>query len=134
MRPSAITLADASLDDLSGSVAEQVSRLRSTGESILRKHGKGIVKQGMTQKRYADALADVFAQIAVLSRVTSIFEEQSVEASGQERFIAETFCTRAARRVHSELDHIERNDDERMHAIARLAYKRGQYGYALFED
>ena len=29
---------------------------------------------------------------------------------------------------------IERNDDERMTAIAKLAYKRGEYGYALFED
>ena len=34
------------------------------------------------------------AQVAVLSRVTSIFEDQGVEVSGQERYIAETFCTR----------------------------------------
>jgi acyl-CoA dehydrogenase family member 9 len=70
----------------------------------------------------------------VLSRVTSIFEEQGVEPSGQERYIAETFCTRAAKRVNSNLDQIERNDDERMTAIAKLAYKRGEYGYALLED
>ncbi len=88
----------------------------------------------MSHKRLADALADIYSQIAVLSRVTSIFEEQGVEASGQERYIAETFCTRAARRVESQLNLIERNDDDRMHSIARLAYKRGAYGYALFED
>ena len=29
---------------------------------------------------------------------------------------------------------IDSNDDERMTAIAKLAYKRGEYGYALFED
>src|SRR5207248_2846048 len=80
------------------------------------------------------ALADVYAQIAVLSRVTSIFEEQGVEASGQERFIADTFCTRAAHRVDVELDKIDNDDDERTQSIARLAYKRGAYGYALFED
>ena len=90
--------------------------------------------RGCRHKRYADALADVYAQIAVISRVSSIFEEQGVEASGQERYIAETFCTRAARRVSSQLDLLERNDDDRMHSIARLAYKRGAYGYALFED
>ena len=33
----------------------------------------------------------------------SIFEEQGVEPSGQERYIAETFCTRAARRVRAQL-------------------------------
>jgi acyl-CoA dehydrogenase family protein 9 len=88
----------------------------------------------MTHKRLASAVSDIYAQIAVLSRVTSIFEDQGVEASGQERYIAETFCTRAARRVGTELKKIEDNDDERMHSIARLAYKRGAYGYALFED
>jgi len=134
VRPDRITLAHDELSSLADPVADQVKRIRSVGESLLREHGKGIIDQGMHHKRLADALADVFAQIAVLSRVTSIFEEQGVEASGQERFIAETFCTRAARRVELELDKIEGNDDERMHSIARLAYKRGQYGYALFED
>jgi acyl-CoA dehydrogenase family protein 9 len=88
----------------------------------------------MHHKRLAAALADIYAQIAVLSRVTSIFEEQGIDASGQERYIAETFCTRAARRVNLELDKVERNDDARMHSLARLAYKRGAYGYALLED
>ena len=75
-------------------------------------------------KRLADAVADIYAQIAVLSRVSSIFEDQGVEPSGQERYIAETFCTRAASRVSASLDRIERNDDERASAIAKLAYKR----------
>jgi acyl-CoA dehydrogenase family protein 9 len=134
VRPEAVTMAHEELGELAGLVAGQVKRLRSIGESVLRSHGKEIVKQGMTQKRLADALADVYAQIAVLSRVTSIFEEQGVDASGQERYIAETFCTRAARRVESQLNKVEHNDDDRMHSIARLAYKRGAYGYALFED
>jgi acyl-CoA dehydrogenase family member 9 len=134
VRPERITLAHEELKELSDPVADQVKRIRSVGESLLREHGKGIVDQGMHHKRLADALSDVYAQIAVLSRVTSIFEDQGVEASGQERFIAQTFCTRAARRVGLELDKIESNDDERMHSVARLAYKRGEYGYALFED
>ena len=66
--------------------------------------------------------------------MTSIFEDQGVEPSGQERYIADTFCTRAAGRVRSNFRQIERNDDERVAAIAKLAYKRGEYGYALFED
>ena len=71
----------------------------------------------------------------MLSRVTPIFEEQGVEPSGQERYIADTFCTRAAGRVAlAARARSSRNDDERMSAIAKLAYKRGEYGYALFED
>jgi acyl-CoA dehydrogenase family protein 9 len=134
VRPDGITMAHAALSELADPIAGQVKRLRDEGVGLLRRHGKDVMAQGMAQKRFADALSDVYAQIAVLSRVTAIFEEQGVEASGQERFIAETFCTRAARRVDSQLDLIGRNDDDRMHSIARLAYKRGAYGYALFED
>ena len=134
VRPDGVTRAHEELSGLASPIAGQVKRLRGVGEALLRRHGKGITEQGMAHRRYTDAISDVYAQIAVLSRVTSIFEEQGVEASGQERFIAETFCTRAARRVESALDKIESNDDERMHSIARLAYKRGAYGYALFED
>jgi hypothetical protein len=36
--------------------------------------------------------------------------------------------------VRSRFDQLEHNDDERISAIARLAYKRGAYGYAFFED
>jgi acyl-CoA dehydrogenase family member 9 len=134
VRPQQVTRAHESLSDLAEPVADQVKRFRDEGEKLLRRHGKGIVDQGLAHKRLADALADIYSQIAVLSRVTAIFDEQGVEASGQEKFIAETFCRRAARRVESSLDQLERNDDERMHSIARLAYKRGAYGYALFEN
>ncbi len=111
-----------------------MKQLREVSESLLRKHKRGIVDRQFAQKRLADSLADIYGQVAVLSRATSIFEEQGVEPSGQERYIAETFCSRAAERVGSRFDQLERNDDERMSAIAKLAYRRGEYGYALFED
>ena len=122
------------LDDHADAVSEQVKRLRDVSESLLRRHKREIVRRGYAHKRLADSLADIYAQIAVLSRVSSIFEDQGVEPSGQERYIAETFCSRAADRVGGRFDHIEHHDDERMSAIAKLAYKRGEYGYALFED
>ena len=134
VRPDSVTLAHEELADLAGPISDQVARLRSVGESVLRRHGKEVIRQGMTHKRLAAAVSDIYGQIAVLARVTSIFEDQGVEASGQEMFIAQTFCQRAERRVKIELDKVESNDDERMHSIARLAYKRGAYGYALFED
>jgi acyl-CoA dehydrogenase family protein 9 len=134
VRPDRITMAHPELASLAEPVTEQVKRLRSVSESLLREHGKKIVERQFQQKRLADAVSDILAQIAVLSRVTWIFEDQGVEPSGQERYIAETFVPRAAARVESSLNQIESNDDERMSAIAKLAYKRGDYGYALFDD
>ena len=86
------------------------------------------------QKRLSDAVSDIFAQVALLSRVTGIIDDRGAETSGQELYLAETFCTRAAGRVESNLDQVESSDDERMVAIAKLALKRGEYGYALFDD
>jgi acyl-CoA dehydrogenase family member 9 len=134
VRPDRITAAHSALSDLADSVSDQVKDLRGVTESLLREHKGKIVERQFAQKRLADSVADIYAQIAVLSRVTQIFEDQGVEPSGQERYIAETFCSRAAGRVSSRLKQISENDDERMSAIAKLAYKRGSYGYALFED
>jgi acyl-CoA dehydrogenase family protein 9 len=134
VRPDRITGAHEELSDLAGALTGQVKDLRSVSESLLRKHGKGIVAKQFQLKRIADAVSDIYAQIAVLSRVTAIFDEHGVEPSGQERFIAETFCRRAASRVNAQFNQIEHNDDERVVAIAKLAYKRGSYGYAFFDD
>jgi acyl-CoA dehydrogenase family member 9 len=134
VRPDRITLAHEELSDHADSVSDQVKELRGTVERLLREHKKGIIARQFQQKRLADNAADIYAQIALLSRVSHTFGEQGVEASGQERFIADTFCSRAARRVRSRFRQIENNDDDRMTAIAKLAYKRGSYGYALFED
>ncbi len=134
VRPDRISLAHPELDRHVEAVSEQVGRLRSVSEALLREHKGAIVDRQFHQKRLSAAVSDIYAQIAVLSRVTSIFTDQGVEPSGQERYIADTFCTRAADRVHGTLEQIESNDDERMSAIAKLAYRRGEYGYALFED
>ena len=134
VNPDRITRAHDELDDLAGSVTEQVRRLRSVTEGLLREHRAGIAERQFHQKRLASAVSDIYAQVAVLSRVTAHLDEHGVEPSGQERYICDTFCRRAAARVMLALDQVERNDDERMVAIAKLAYKRGEYGYAFFED
>jgi acyl-CoA dehydrogenase family protein 9 len=134
LRPDQVTKAHPELAALAQPVGDQVKRLRDVAEGQLREHKGGIALKQFVQKRLSDAVSDIYGQIATLSRVTQVFEEQGVEPSGQERYIAETFCTRAADRVRSNLDQVESNDDERMTAIAKLAYKRGEYGYAFFDD
>jgi acyl-CoA dehydrogenase family member 9 len=134
VRPDRISKAHPELKEHADAVSEQVKELRSISESLLREHRKDIMERQYQQKRVYAAISDILGQIAVLSRVTAIYEDQGVEPSGQERYIADTFCTRAARRVRSSFRQIESNDDERMSAIAKLAYKRAEYGYAFFED
>jgi acyl-CoA dehydrogenase family member 9 len=134
VRPDRVTKAHEELSEHADAVSDQVKRLAGVTEKLLRENRKEIIERQFQQKRLADNIADIYGQLAVLSRVSHIFEDQGVEPSGQERYIADTFCRRAAGRVNSRFDQVESNDDERMTAIAKLAYKRGSYGYALFED
>jgi acyl-CoA dehydrogenase family member 9 len=134
LRPDRVTRAHEALSRLAEPLADQVQRLRSVSEGLLRRYRKEVVDRQFQQKRIADAVADIYGQVATLSRITSILADQGVEPSGQELYIAETFCTRAAKRVERNLDQVENHDDERMTAIAKLAYKRGEYGYAFFDD
>jgi acyl-CoA dehydrogenase family protein 9 len=134
VRPDKISRAHPELSEHADAVSDQVKQLRDVSEGLLRTHRKEIIDRQYQQKRISDSVSDILGQIAVLSRVSQILSDQGVEPSGQERYIAETFCTRAARRVRGRFRQIESNDDERMSAIAKLAYKRGEYGYALFED
>lgn len=120
------------LQPLADPVSEQVTRLRGATENMLRKYGEDVKLRQFQQKRLADNAIDIVAQVATLSRTTGIFADIGPEAAGQERFIAETFCRRAANRVHQRFAQMEDNDDERMHSIARLAYKREGYGLTLF--
>ena len=77
-------------------VSDQVKRAARRHRVAAAQAQQEIIERQFQQKRLADAISDIYAQIAVLSRVTPIFEDQGVEPSGQERYIAETFCTRAA--------------------------------------
>jgi len=133
VRPDRLTRHHEELNDLARPVGDQVVQLREVSERLLRRHGRGVVERQHAQKRLADAVADILAQVAVISRVSSILAEHGTEPSSQESYIARTFCTRAAARVGSALDQVERGDDDRTVAIAKMAYRRGSYPYSLFE-
>ncbi|MGH3949899.1 MAG: acyl-CoA dehydrogenase family protein [Pseudonocardiaceae bacterium] len=131
LRPAQLETAHPKLSEQASAVADQTKRLRGSVEKLLRTHGKGVQLKQRQQKRLADAATDIYAQVATISRTSALFADQGVEASGQERFIATSFCDRAAARVGGQLNLIDHNDDEQMHSIARLAYNHGSYGPKL---
>lgn len=107
--------------------SDQVVQLRASTEKLLRMHGRDIELRQRQQKRLAHAVTDIYAQIATISRTTALFADQGVEASGQERYIATSFCQRAAKRVSTQFNRVDDNDDEQLRSIARLTYNRGGY-------
>jgi len=130
--PPRLTHVHPELRKLAEPVSDQVSRLRSSSESLLRRHGQQVRTEQLQQKRLAHAAMDITAQVATLSRVTALMNDEGAEGTATERFIAETYCTRAARRVDRNLDQLESNDDDAMLQIARVAYRRGGSGFELY--
>lgn len=130
LRPAELTRAHPALADLTGPVADGVSRLRGVSEALLMKHGDAIHEPQGQLKRVAHAAMDLYAQVATISRVSDVLERADGDVE-HERFLAETFCTRAAGRVGRWLGQVDDNDDERMHAIAQHALKQGGYTHSI---
>ncbi|MGH3624090.1 MAG: acyl-CoA dehydrogenase family protein, partial [Sciscionella sp.] len=131
MHPDRLDAAHPTLRRQAGQVADQVGKLRDTTEKLLRIHGDEVHGRQRHQKRLSLAATDIYAQVATLSRTTALLTDQGVEASGQERYIATSFCDRAAARVATQFDRVDDNDDPTIHSIARLAYNSGGYGPRL---
>ena len=127
VRPDRLDAAHPTLRSHGDRVADQVGQLRGTAEKLLRIHGRDIQLRQRHQKRLAHAVTDIYAQIATISRTSALFDDQGIEASGQERYIATLFCDRAAGRVAEQFDRVDDNDDKQNHSIARLTYNRGGY-------
>lgn len=131
--PPRLTHVHPELRSLAEPLSDQVSRLRHESEALLRRHGREVRTKQLQQKRLSHVAMDITAQAATLSRVTALMNAEGVEGTATERFIAETFCGRAAGRVDQQLDRLERNDDDAMLQIARVAYRRGGSGFELYD-
>ena len=135
VRPERITRARRELSPLADSVSEQVRpaalRHRVAAARARPRHRRAAVPpEAAGQRRLRHLRAD---RGALASH--DHLGEHGVEASGQGALHLRDLLHAAPRRGSMlVLDQVERNDDERMVAIAKLAYKRGEYGYAFFED
>ncbi len=129
LRPDAIRMAHPRVASLADPIAGQVKGLRDASESMLRKHGKKVQDRQWQQRRLAHAAMDIFAQIATVSRASV----EGDKLSSRAHHVAETFCTRAARRVAGNFKTIDNNDDARMGVIAPEAYAVGGYEHPLYD-
>lgn len=111
-------------------VSDQVVQLRNASEALLRKHGRAIQERQGSLKRLANAAADIYAQIATLSRVSDVVDGDGSEL-GDELMIARVFCRRAADRVDRALENVDASDVEPFLEIAEVVYARHRYGHSI---
>ncbi|MEI7703991.1 MAG: acyl-CoA dehydrogenase family protein [Deltaproteobacteria bacterium] len=111
-------------------VVEEATRdVAIAADRILRKHGGKVVGKQFATHRLADILIDLFVLSAVLSRVNSIVEEKGAEGAAQELAILEIFSGRARRRMRSNINRIDDNDDELVKVVADHAFEKEGYSW-----
>jgi len=110
-------------------VEEGTRDVALAADRILRKHGGQVVGKQFATHRLADILIDLYVLSAVLSRVNSAVEDRGEEASAQELAILEIFAGRARRRMRSNLNRIDDNDDELVKLIADHAFQKEGYSW-----
>jgi acyl-CoA dehydrogenase family protein 9 len=110
-------------------VEEGTRDVALAADRILRKHGGQVVGKQFATHRLADILIDLYVLSAVLSRVNSAVEDRGEEASAQELAILDIFAGRARRRMRSNLNRIDDNDDELVKMVADHAFQKEGYSW-----
>lgn len=128
--PDRLTGACEDLTEEAGSVSRQVVGLRTAAEHLLRRHGRAVQERQGSLKRLANAAADIYAQIATISRVSDVVESDDA-GYGDETDIARVFCKRAADRVERALDNIDAEDVAPFYRIADAVYDRNEYAHSI---
>jgi hypothetical protein len=89
---------------------------------LLRRHGKTIVDRQFALQRAADVVIDLFVGLCVLSRVSSMADDDS-EQYRQSLSIAHLFSHQAKRRMNRNLRAMLHKEDETANSLAEFIYE-----------
>jgi alkylation response protein AidB-like acyl-CoA dehydrogenase len=125
----AFTKLDPALASAAKIFEDGVKDVSSTADRLLRKHGKNIIGKQFATKRLADIMIDLFTLTCVLSRVNSSIQKNGLEAVGKELEILEVFSGQVQRRMNSNFNKIDNNDDELIKSLADHALELEKFGW-----
>lgn len=96
-------------------------------DRLLRKHGKAIIEKQFAMKRLGNIMIDMFALIAVISRVSQTLEEKGQEGSRKELDILQIFAGQCRGRIKRNHSKIDSNDDELIKSLSDHAVENEAY-------
>ncbi len=98
---------------------------------LLRRHGKAIVDKQFALQRAADVVIDLFVGLCVLSRVSTMVDNDS-EQYRQALSIAHLFSQQAKRRMNRSLRAMLRNEDDNAKSVAEYICNIEGYPWDTF--
>ncbi len=118
------------LSDEAAKFNEYAKALHQATERVLMKHGKDIILRQFIQRRLADMTIDLFAMIAVISRVDTLLKANAREVE-QDLLVAQTFIDEAWRRIRRNYRQIDDNLDRERKKVCEMVYERGGYPFKV---
>jgi len=107
---------------------EELAReLALSVDRALRRHGRRLVDEQIVLRRLADALIDLFAYAAMLSRISGAIENHGDAAGSTERELLRAFAAGAERRVRSSLLGIDSPEDAALEEVAEHVLEARTY-------
>jgi acyl-CoA dehydrogenase family protein 9 len=107
-------------------VATVIHDLASGVERTLRRHGKAVIERQFHQERMANAAMEIYLATAALSRATwAVAKAGGEEHAAPDLDNARIFVPMAMRRARRHVRGLERNQDERLKALAERALESG---------
>jgi acyl-CoA dehydrogenase family member 9 len=132
--PQKLTQVAPQLADEAEVVAKYARTLGGAVETLLRKHGKGVIQKEYQQERLANTAIDLYACLATLSRATAAVTRRGEDKAAPELRLAKTFLADAKYRIVANLKKLDRNHDPDQTAISDAAYEKLGYAYDLWEQ
>ncbi|MBI2711867.1 MAG: acyl-CoA dehydrogenase family protein [Bdellovibrio sp.] len=128
-----LTQSHPALKKVAGILEEYTVEFATQVEVLIRRHGRDIATKQLAQKRVADIAIDLYAVVCLLSRVSKAIEDKGAAECELELAIAESFMSRANRRIRGNFKAIDRNDDDAVKLIARKIFETGSYPFDAFQ-
>ena len=123
------TLASPSLAEETAQFEEEARGVALAADRLLRRHGKKIVDAQLACRSLADAMIDLFALAATLSRVSTRIEDHGEAAAAQDRELLRAFAAQARRRIRRSLAATDAPDEPGLLGLGDRALEAGRYAW-----
>jgi acyl-CoA dehydrogenase family protein 9 len=131
--PGGLTRVAAELAPEGEMLVKYAGTLASAVETLLQKYGKKIVEKEYHQERLANVTIDLYAGLAILSRVTSVIGKKGARGAAEEIRLAKTFLRPARHRMVGALKDMDKNRDQDLTAVSETAYRHPGYAFGYWE-
>lgn len=123
------------LEDFADHFSSMMSGFAIQVENVLIKYGKKIIDHELPQKRLSNMVIELYAMACVMSRTTSILEDENISDDRKDYVLKLTryICADSRRKFISELKGMTTNFDKTIETVSDYVCKHDGYGMDIID-